>query len=70
MEIMGLSATPNTADIATFVGTLLTCFDGAPGQIRTPDLVVRSHELENASQITIYETKATDPTYNLKANIS
>jgi hypothetical protein len=24
------------------------CFYGAPGEIRTPDLVVRSHVLENA----------------------
>ena len=26
------------------------CFYGAPGEIRTPDLVVRSHALENALQ--------------------
>ena len=26
------------------------CFYGAPGEIRTPDLVVRSHALENAFQ--------------------
>ena len=29
-------------------GDLTTCFYGAPGEIRTPDLVVRSHALENA----------------------
>ena len=26
------------------------CFYGAPGEIRTPDLVVRSHALESALQ--------------------
>ena len=26
------------------------CFYGAPGEIQTPDLVVRSHALENALQ--------------------
>ena len=32
------------------------CFCGAPGEIRTPDLVVRSHAFENAFHTMIYDT--------------
>ena len=33
-----------------FMIVVSACFYGAPGEIRTPDLVVRSHALENALQ--------------------
>ena len=32
------------------------CFYGAPEEIRTPDLVVRSHAFENAFHTMIYDT--------------
>ena len=35
-----------------FMIVVSACFYGAPGEIRTPDLVVRSHTLENALNAT------------------
>ena len=43
-------------ELLNFQIILSHCFNGVPGEIRTPDLVVRSHAFENAFHTMIYDT--------------